>query len=44
MKCPKCGKEGCKYIEKKKMDDKGKMFLPRTNFKAKCKCGWEGEI
>lgn len=43
MKCPNCKKEGLKYIERKKREDKGKTFLPRTNFKAKCKkCGWEG--
>ena len=56
MKCKKCGKEGAKYVERKKRDStvrklpNGKSvdvrFYPvRTNFQAiHKKCGFEGKI
>lgn len=43
MKCPKCKREGLKYIEPRRETDK-KQPIKRTNFKAKCKCGWVGKI
>jgi len=47
MKCPKCSKEGLKYIEKRplKQTHNEKKTWKRTNFKVnKCKqCGFEGE-
>jgi len=44
MKCPKCGKAGCRYEQRRPSYMKGKKeMFTRTNFKAKCKaCGWEG--
>ena len=55
MKCPKCGKSGCRYDESwyRKLDGKRINTIPkerkkdwkRTNFHARCKkCGWAGEI
>jgi hypothetical protein len=48
MKCPKCHKEGCKYITKRAERILGadkKTIPPRTDFRAKCyKCNWEGTI
>ncbi len=54
MKCPKCGKEGARYLEKRKkkeikVKEKGKEIIKvvfeRDNNKAKCpKCKWEGEM
>ena len=46
MKCPKCGKDGCKYDEQRKKSGSSyhNLMKPRTNFNAKCKyCGWEGK-
>mgnify|MGYP001596943981 CR=1 FL=1 len=48
MKCPQCQKNGsCRYLEKRptttlKGQDKPKFI--RTNFMAKCNCGFEGEV
>lgn len=44
MKCPKCNKEGLKYIIPRGDKQKGKTPEKRTDFKAECKfCGWRGE-
>lgn len=45
MKCPSCNKTA-KYITKKETRNvgKGTEKIPRTDFRAKCKCGWSGEI
>lgn len=45
MICPKCNKEGVRYIERrpKHTDDKNKWV--RKNFKAVHKeCGFEGDV
>jgi len=44
MQCPKCGKSGCRYEQRRPRKMVGKKVnFTRTNFKAKCKdCGWEG--
>jgi len=49
MKCPKCGKEGCKYVDEKKLkevEDKNKVkrkMYARDSNKVICnKCGYEG--
>lgn len=49
MKCKKCGKEGCKYInrgnETYKSGTKERTRLVKLNNIARCKkCGWQGEI
>ena len=51
MKCPKCGKEGCKYINrgskvfKVSYSSKERTKMVALNEEAKCKhCGWKGEI
>jgi len=48
MQCPKCNKEGCKYIVKraeKILGSNSKTIPARTDFKAIChKCGWQGDI
>lgn len=46
MKCPKCGKAGCRYNQRKpeKVKGIGKEQFIRTDFNAKCKsCGYEGQ-
>lgn len=43
MKCPKCNKEGLKYIIPRGEKINGKSPPKRTEFKAECKyCGWAG--
>lgn len=43
MRCPKCDKEGLKYIVPRGETDK-KQPIKRTEFKAECKyCGWAGD-
>ncbi len=50
MKCPKCGKEGCKYFDKivrREIRDKKNNLIEtirvRENYKARCnKCKFEG--
>ena len=52
MKCPKCKKEGCRYVETKNRKSipnptgKGdiRFYDQRTNFKAFHNCGFEGEV
>ena len=46
MKCPKCGKEGARYIEPRKREGiaPDRHSIPRTNFEAKHSCGFRGEI
>ena len=41
MKCPKCNSGNCKYIIPLLKTSKGKS-IQRIDFRAKCKCGWEG--
>lgn len=55
MQCPKCKKEGCRYVEqkerkstvKKKSGGRGtidiRYYEPRTNFQATHNCGFKGE-
>jgi hypothetical protein len=46
MICPKCGKNSCRYNQRREDFQKAsdKKFK-RTDFSAKCtKCNWEGEI
>lgn len=44
MRCPKCGKAGCRYNERRPEKFKHKkVIFNRKDFSAKCKaCGWEG--
>lgn len=64
MKCPKCKKDGAKYLVKRNIKPirpknetrqqkkrrrsqasaKKDKNPPRTDFRAKCNCGWKGEI
>ena len=50
MKCPKCFKEGCKYIKRKKEEftragGHNDSKLVKSSPKARCKkCGWEGDL
>ena len=47
MICPKCNKEGLKYLIEKERKGQGqkRYWEKRTDFKAKCnRCGWEGDI
>jgi len=49
MKCPKCGKEGCKYLEREnkiyRVGRKDRTKLIAISNKAGCKkCGWNGEM
>lgn len=45
MKCPKCNQERCKYNEQRKKNNNRHIHrTQRTNFNAKCKCGWNGII
>jgi len=42
VKCPKCGKEGAKYIVVHEGSKKSRPV--RSNFIAKHKCGFKGRI
>ena len=44
MKCPKCGEAEIRYNERRPAKAKGvgKTEFKRTDFTAKCKCGYEG--
>jgi len=46
MKCPKCGENCCKYLQRRNAFQKTrKKKFVRTDFTAECKrCGWKGEI
>lgn len=46
MKCIQCGKEGAKYLTKIQRvgTAPNRKRLPRTDFRAKHKCGWRGLI
>lgn len=47
MNCPKCGNPRAAYVESRRKYWGGKKGTespkPRTNFKAKCKCGYTWE-
>ena len=45
MICPKCGKSGVKYlIPRPHLKKEDKRNYTRTDFRAKCKCGWYYKI
>ena len=51
MKCPGCGKEGAKYIHKKKMIEleqenkiKEKVYSRESNEATCNQCKWKGKI
>jgi len=45
MKCPRCNKAGARYLilRKREGTSPNRHSIKRKDFRAICKCGWEGE-
>lgn len=45
MRCPKCKKEGCRYIVlRQRTESKPRVPVQRTDFTAVHSCGFRGEV